>query len=159
MELLLYALGAVALAAGLVGLVLPVLPAAPLLYGGVLLVAWAGRFERLGWPKLVATGLVAAAIWAVDFLASALGARASGASRWAVVGATLGLLVGLFLGPFGIILGPAVGAAALEYFKDPDFERALKAGTATLVGFLVGSVVKVALAFVLVGILLAGLLL
>jgi uncharacterized protein YqgC (DUF456 family) len=156
-EILLYVLGAVALLAGLAGLILPVLPGALLMYAGVVLVAWAGRFEQVGWPTLVATGLLAAAIWAVDFLASALGAKVSGASRWAVVGASLGLLVGLFLGPVGLILGPAMGAMALEYFKDPDFERALKAGAGTLVGFLVGSVVKVALAFVLLGVLLVGL--
>ena len=155
--ILLYAAGALALLAGLAGVVLPVLPGSLLLFGGAVLVAWAEGFTRVGWPTLVVAGLLAAAIWAVDWLASALGAKVSGASKWAVAGATAGLLVGMFFGPAGILLGPAIGAVVLEYWKDPDFEKALKAGAGTFVGFLVGSVVKVALAFVLVGAVIVGL--
>jgi hypothetical protein len=158
MEILLYALGAAALVAGLAGVVLPVLPGSVLLFAGAVLVAWAGGFALVGWPTLLLTGLIAAAITATDWVAAALGARVSGASRWAVLGASLGLLVGLFLGPAGILLGPAVGAVALEYWKDPDFTRALKAGAGAFLGFLAGSVVKVALAFLLVGVLVVGLL-
>ncbi len=158
MDWVLYALGAVALLLGLAGVVLPVLPGSLLLFGGALLVAWAGGFALVGWPTLTVVGLLAAVIWAVDWVAAALGAKATGASRWAVAGASLGLLVGLFLGPAGIILGPAVGAVAMEYWQDPDFEKALKAGLGTFVGFLLGSVVKVALGFVLVGVLVVGLL-
>lgn len=158
MAWLLYALGALALLLGLAGVVLPLLPGSLLLFGGALLVAWADGFALVGWPTLTVVGLLAVAIWAVDWVAAALGAKATGASRWAVVGASLGLLAGLFLGPVGFILGPAVGAVLLEYWQDPDFERALKAGAGTFVGFLLGSVVKVALAFALVGALVVGLL-
>lgn len=159
MSWLLYALGALALLLGLAGVVLPVLPGALLLFGGALLVAWAGGFALVGWPTLTVVGLLALAILAADWVAAALGARATGASRWAMVGASAGLVVGLFLGPAGIILGPVVGAVALEYWQDPDFGKALHAGLGTFLGFLVGSVVKVVLAFVLLGTLLLGLLL
>lgn len=158
MEILLYALGAVAIVAGLAGVVLPVLPGSILLFGGTLLVAWAGGFRQVGWPTLVITGVLAVAIHAVDWVATAVGARVAGASRWAVLGASVGLLVGLFLGPLGLLLGPAAGAVLFELWRDPDFARALKAGAGTFVGFLVGSVVKVALAFLLVGVLLVALL-
>ncbi len=158
MAWVLYALGVVALLAGLAGVVLPVLPGSLLLFGGAVLVAWAGGFALVGWPTLTVVGLLAVLIWVVDWVAAALGAKAAGASRWAVAGASLGLVVGLFLGPVGFILGPVVGAVALEYWKDPDFERALKAGLGTFAGFLLGSVVKVVLAFVLLGALVVGLL-
>lgn len=158
MDLVLYVLGVVALLLGVAGVVLPLLPGSLLLFGGAVLVAWAGGFTRVGWPTLTVVGLLAAVIWAVDYVAAALGAKATGASRWAVVGASLGLLVGMLLGPAGLILGPAVGAVALEYWQDPDFEKALRAGVGTFLGFLLGSVVKVTLAFVLVGVLVIGLL-
>ena len=158
MALLLYALGVLALLLGVAGVVLPVLPGSLLLFGGAVLVAWAGGFTLVGWPTLTAVGLLAAVIWAVDWVAAALGARATGASRWAVVGASLGLLVGMFLGPAGLVLGPAVGAVALEYWRDPDFQKALRAGAGAFLGFLLGSVVKVTLAFVLLGVLVVGLL-
>jgi uncharacterized protein len=156
--LLLYTLGVLCLLAGLAGVLLPAVPGALLLWGGVWLVAWAGHFELVGAPTLAATGVLAALILAADWAATALGAQAFGASRWAVLGASLGLGVGLFLGPVGLLLGPVAGAAAFEYWKDPDLEQALRSGAGTFAGFLVGSVVKVVLAFLLLGALLIGLL-
>jgi uncharacterized protein YqgC (DUF456 family) len=152
MSVALYLLGVALLAAGVAGLVLPVLPGAVLLVLGVIALAWAGDFVILGWGTVAFAGLMWLAITAVDGAASILGAKAFGASKWAVLGSAVGLLVGLFLGLPGIILGPAVGALVFEYAKDPNFERALKAGLGTFVGFVVGSVLKVTLAFVLVGV-------
>jgi uncharacterized protein YqgC (DUF456 family) len=156
-NVLLYLLGVLALLAGLAGVVVPVLPGAAALWGGAWLIAWAGDFQRVGAPTLAVTGVLALLIVAADWAATALGAKAFGASRWAVIGATLGLLVGLFLGPVGIVLGPLIGAVVLELWKDPDLEKALRAGAGTLVGFLIGSVAKVVLAFLLIGALLVGL--
>jgi uncharacterized protein len=147
----LYVLGFGLLAVGIAGLVLPVLPGSLLLVGGTLAVAAAGNFERVGWALVALSAIVAVACWAADLGAAALGARAFGASRWSVVGATVGLLVGLFLGPLGILLGPVAGAIAFEYARNPDLRRAARAGAGAFVGFVLGSAVKIALAFVLLG--------
>ncbi len=146
-----YVLGFVALAVGIVGVVLPVLPGSILLVAGAVLIAWADGFARVGWGTVILSAVIGALIWAVDLAAAALGARVAKASKWAVIGAGVGLLVGLFLGLPGIILGPAVGAIAFEYLHDPDTRRALRAGTGAFIGFLLGSVIKVALAMVVVG--------
>jgi hypothetical protein len=156
-EILLYVLGAAALLAGVAGVVLPVLPGSALLVLGAVLVAWAEGFTRVSGWTVGACAAIGAVIWGVDLAAGVLGARASGASKWAVIGAGLGLLAGLFLGLPGIILGPAVGAIVLEYARDPDFERALKAGAGAFVGFVLGSALKVSLAFALVGVLVLAL--
>lgn len=157
MEFMLYALGALALVVGVAGVVVPALPGSALLVAGALLIAWAEGFTRVsGWTVGVCAA-IGVVIWAVDFVAAALGAKAFGASKWAVVGAGLGLLVGLFLGLPGIVLGPAAGAIVLEYLRDPGFERALKAGLGAFLGFILGSVVKVTLAFALVGVVLLAL--
>ena len=153
MHVLGYALGFLALAAGAVGVVLPVVPGSLLLVAGTVVIAWADRFARVGWGTVVLSALVGTVIWAVDLAAAALGARVARASRWAVVGASVGLLVGLLFGLPGILLGPAIGAIAFEYARDPDARRALRAGTGAFLGFLLGSAVKVALAMVLVGVI------
>jgi uncharacterized protein len=152
-EVLLYALGAAALVAGIAGVVLPVLPGSLLLAAGAVLVGWAEGFTRVSAWTVGACAVLAGVIWAVDLAAGALGAKVFGASRWAVIGSAVGLLAGLFLGLPGIVLGPAVGALVFEYARDPNFERALRAGAGTFVGFVLGSAVKVALSFVLVGVL------
>jgi hypothetical protein len=157
MEIALYVLGAAAIAVGLAGVILPVIPGSALLLVGAVLVAWAEDFTRVSWWTVAACALVAAAIWVVDFVAGILGAKAFGASRWSVIGSAVGLVVGLFLGLPGIILGPAVGAVVFEYARDPNFDRAMKAGVGAFIGFLLGSAVKVSLSFVLVGVLVLAL--
>ncbi len=157
MAVLLYALGSIALLAGLAGIVLPAVPGSALLVVGAALVAWAEGFTRVSGFTVAVCAALGLAIWAVDFAASLLGAKAFGASRWALVGGAVGLVVGLFFGLPGIILGPAAGALVFEYARDPSFGRALRAGVGTFVGFVLGSAVKVALAFALVGVLVLAL--
>jgi uncharacterized protein YqgC (DUF456 family) len=156
-EILLYVLGAVALVVGLAGVVLPAIPGSALLAAGAVLVGWADGFTRVSGWTVVACVVLSIVIWLVDLVAGVLGAKAFGASKWSVIGSGVGLVVGLFLGLPGIILGPAVGALAFEYARDPNFERALKAGVGAFIGFVLGSAVKVSLGFVLVGILVLAL--
>jgi len=152
-----YALGVLALAAGVVGVILPVVPGSLLLVGGTVLVGWAGGFARVGWGTIAFSATLGLVIWAVDLGAAALGTRVARASRWAVVGAGVGLLLGLLFGLVGILLGPALGAVVFEYLRNPDFKRALTAGAGAFVGFLLGSVVKVILALMLVGVVVVKL--
>lgn len=130
---------------------LPALPGAPLIFLGIVGVAWADDFTRIGLPGLLVTGAIAVVISIVDYTAGILGAKRFGASYWGLAGAFVGLVVGLFFGFPGIVLGPVVGAVLLEYLKDPDVKRAAKIGTGTLIGFVVGTAVKYALAFALLG--------
>jgi uncharacterized protein YqgC (DUF456 family) len=146
-----YVLGFAVLIVGVVGVVVPLLPGAVLLVAGVALIGWADGFVHVGWGTIVAASCLAALIWSVDLVAGALGARVAKASKWAVVGASVGFLVGIFFGLPGILLGPALGAVAFEYARNPDMRAALRAGTGAFLGFLLGSVVKLVLATVVVG--------
>jgi uncharacterized protein YqgC (DUF456 family) len=153
---LLWVVGVLLMVAGLAGLLLPAMPGAPLIFLGVLAVAWADGFARIGAPGLIALGLLTALISAVDYAAGLVGARRFGASRWGVLGAFLGLVLAFPLGltGFGLVglaIGPVVGALLLEYLKDPDFDRAAQVGLGTLLGFVVGTALKYALAFFLIG--------
>lgn len=158
MQVLLYALGAAALLAGLAGVVLPVLPGSLLLVLGTVAVGWAEGFRRVGGLTVALAVVLGLAIWAVDLAAGALGARWAGASRWAGLGAAVGVVVGLFFGLPGVILGPAIGALAFEYARNPELPRAARAGVGALLGFVLGSAAKLTLAAILVGVVLFDLL-
>ena len=159
MTLLLFATGLLLIVAGLAGLLLPAIPGAPLIFAGSLAIAWSEGFSRIGWFPLTLIAVLAVAGMVLDHAAALLGARKAGASKWGMIGAVAGLLVGLPFGLPGIVLGPAVGATVFEYYKDPDVRRAATAGAGVLVGFLVGTALKYAFAVAMIGVLIASYLL
>jgi hypothetical protein len=152
-DVLLILLGSALILVGLAGVMLPALPGTPLIAIGGTLVAWAGDFTRVGWLPLLAIWVLGLASVVVDHVAGVLGARRAGASWWGMAGAVLGLLLGLPFGIIGIVLGPAIGATALEYAKDPDMRRAAHAGLGVFVGFVVGTALKYAFAVAMIGVL------
>jgi len=156
MESALLVLGAVLVAVGLGGIVLPALPGVPLVFAGLVLVAAADGFQKVGVVTLVVLGLLAALSFVVDLAASALGAKKMGASKWALLGSTVGILVGLFFGLPGLILGPFVGAVAAELLTRRDWKQAGRSGLGAWIGFLLGAIGKMALAFAMLGIFLAA---
>jgi len=154
-ELLLWVLAALLVALGVAGLALPALPGAPLILLGLVAAAWAEDFAYVGWGWLALLAAIAALTYAVDFAASALGAKKFGASPRAIFGAMLGGLIGLFFGPFGILLGPFVGAVLAELSLRRDFEAAQRAGFGATLGLLLGGAAKIALACLMLGIFAA----
>lgn len=147
-------LAAVMVLAGLAGSVLPALPGVPLVFGGLLVAAWADDFQRVGWITLTLLGLLTLLSFVIDFAATALGAKRVGATKLAIVGAALGTIAGLFLGIPGLIFGPFAGAVAGELISHGKVEQATRAGVATWVGLLFGTLAKLALAFTMLGVFL-----
>jgi len=137
--------------AGVAGTVLPALPGVPLVFAGMLLAAWAGDFEIVGPGMLVLLGLMTALSVVVDFLAAALGAKRVGASRLAVVGAVIGTFVGVFFGPLGLLGGPFVGALVGELIHVRELRQATRVGLGTWIGVVLGTVLKLGLAFGMLG--------
>jgi hypothetical protein len=151
-----YALAAVLVIIGLVGTVLPALPGLPLVFGGMLLAAWAGGFEQISVFTVVVLGILTALSLAIDFGATALGAKRVGASRMAVVGAVLGTFGGIFFGPLGLFVGPFMGALTGELLHGRKFNQhglgqATRVGFGTWMGIVFGVVLKLTLAFAMIG--------
>ena len=152
MELALTVLAIFLVVIGLVGTVLPALPGVPLIFGGLLLIAYQDGFNKVGVIMLVILGVLALLAVAVDYVAAILGAKRVGASRLALIGATVGTLLGLFFGFVGLIVGPFVGAAAGEFIARQDAIQAGKVGLATWLGIVIGVAAKLGIAFLMVGI-------
>ncbi len=150
-QTLYYVLAAILILAGLAGTVLPILPGLPLVFGGMLLAAWAGDFEQIGAAMLVLLGVLTVVSIGIDLLASAMGAKRVGASGLAVAGAVIGTLVGLFFGPVGLLAGPFVGALAGELIHGREVRKAARVGVGTWLGILLGTVLNIGLAFAMLG--------
>ncbi len=153
-SIILWIIGIILTFTGLAGLLLPLVPGAPLLFLGLLLGAWAENFRYIGlWTLLLLAGM-AALTYVVEFVASILGVKKYGGSRRAMVGAALGGLVGIFLGIPGILLGPFVGAVIGELSLQRSLDEASRAGFGTVVGLAIGVAGKLAIGIAMIGIFL-----
>ena len=150
-QFLYYALAVILVLVGLGGVILPALPGLPLVFAGMLLAAWAGDFQQIGWFPLVLLGLMTLLSVAVDFFATMMGAKRVGASRKALLGAVVGTFAGLFFGPIGLFVGPFVGALLGELWHGKELGQATKVGLGTWLGILLGTVLKLGLAFAMLG--------
>ena len=148
----------VLIVAGVVGTVLPLLPGTALVLAGMVLGAWIDGFTRVGGLTVGVLVALAVVSWVLEYVAGLMGAKRAGASKQALIGAALGTVAGLFLGFVGVLFMPLVGAAVGEYLARRDEQRAMHVGIATWLGLLVGMVAKVGIAFVMVGVFVAALL-
>lgn len=157
MTALLWAVAIVLIAVGVVGTVLPGLPGTILVFAGMVLAAWIDDFARIPVWLIVVFGVMTALAWSVDYFAATAGAKKAGASGLALVGAAIGTLLGIFTGLWGLLFMPLVGAAIGEFIAQRDLARAGKVGIATWLGLLLGTAVKVAIVFAMVGAFLVAL--
>jgi uncharacterized protein len=149
---LLWALAAILVLVGLAGTILPMLPGVPLVFGGLLIAAWIGDFQRIGWPTLTILAILTMLAIVVDFVATMLGAKRAGASKLALLGAAIGSIVGLFFGLVGVFIFPFIGAVAGEYLARQKLDQASRVGFATWLGLLFGALAKLAMALTMVGV-------
>jgi hypothetical protein len=153
-SLILWIIGALLTVTGLAGLLLPIIPGAPLLFLGLLCGAWADDFRHVGfWTLLILAGM-AALTYLVEFGASALGVRKFGGSGRAMAGAVLGGIVGIVGGIPGILLGPFVGAVLGELSLQRSLDQASRAGFGTVVGLALGVAGKLAIGIAMIGLFL-----
>lgn len=143
---------------GVIGTVLPAIPGVVLVFGGIVLAAWIDDFTRISAWTVGALALLTLVGIATDYVAAALGAKMTGASKLAIVGAAIGTVAGVFTGLVGLVFMPLAGAAVGEYFAQRDLRRAGKVGIATWLGLLIGTAVKVAIVFTMLGVFAVALL-
>lgn len=130
---------------GFVGSVVPVMPGAPLIWLGMLLYGLIAGFEDLGWFFFLAQAAMALAVIGVDYLTSALGSHYFGGSKAGIWGSVLGLFVGLFFFPAGLLLGPFLGALLFELLFSRQTRQAFRSGLGATVGFWAALPVKFAI--------------
>ena len=153
-SLILWIISAIFTVTGLAGLLLPIVPGAPILFLGLLFGAWAEDFHYIGVRTLLILAGMAALTYVVEFAASILGVKKFGGSRRAMVGAVLGGIVGIFFGIPGILLGPFVGAIIGELTLQRSLDQASRAGFGTVVGLAFGVAGKLAIGISMIGLFL-----
>lgn len=156
MDTLLIIIGIVLLIAGLAGSVLPVLPGPPLSFLALVILHLTSR-HPFSTERLVFWGIAAVAITILDYWVPVYGTRKFGGTKRGATGSAIGLIIGiLFLGPFGVIIGPFAGAYIGEMTGGSDSHVALRSAIGSFLGFLAGTVMKLIFGIVMIVMFIRG---
>lgn len=134
---------------GIAGCVLPIIPGPIVSYFGLLAIHFT-RYADYSLEFLILFALIAVIVQVIDTIVPIWGTKKYGGSKAGIWGATIGLVVGLFFfPPFGIIIGPFVGAVVVELARGTDQKKSFRAGWGAVVGFMLGIGVKLIASFVM----------
>jgi len=138
---------------GIVGCVAPALPGPPLTYGA-LLVYHFGKGDVFSMPFLVVSLVFVILTLVIDYVLPVYATKKFGGTKQGVWGGIIGLIAGLFFAPWGIIIGPLVGAVIGDLAAGKQFESALKSGIGSFVGFIAATALKLSVCITLTVILI-----
>jgi uncharacterized protein YqgC (DUF456 family) len=145
LDVLLIVIGSICIITGIIGCMLPVLPGPILSYAGLLVLQFSSahpftiQFLFIYALLTIITGIL-------DYVIPIYGTKKLEGSKYGIWGCTAGLILGIFLlFPFGIIIGPMVGAFAGELISGKTADRAFKSALGSLLGFLASMGLKLIL--------------
>jgi len=129
--------------AGFIGSLLPVVPGPPLSYLGLIVLQLTSA-QPFGWQFFIIWALVIIALMVLDNVIPAYGTKTFGGSAYGIWGCMIGMVVGIFFPPIGLIIGPLAGAFIGELIGGKNSDQALRSAFGSFMGFLASTVLKVA---------------
>ncbi len=158
LDIILWIAAVLLMGVGILGTVIPMIPGLPMIFAGAWLAAFIDHYDKINVWVVVLLGVLMLFGLAVDWIAQTMGAKKAGATKLGIVGSLIGTFVGIFTGLWGLIFMPLLGAAIGEFIDHQDMLRSGKVGFATWLGMIIGTVVKIALAFTMIGVVIADIL-
>lgn len=149
----LYTVALLLIICGLAGTVIPALPGIPMIFAGAWLIGYVEGFEHIGFWTLVSLGVLTVISLIIDWVSQTMGAERAGATKLGLTGAFIGTILGILFGLMGIFLFPVIGAFIGEMLGHRDMRLATKVSWATWVGMMAGIALKVAIAFIMLGVM------
>ena len=147
-DYILLVFGILFLIMGIIGCLVPILPGPPFSFLGLILLHLT-RFGHFTNSTLITLGIIAIVVTIMDYIVPIWGTKKLGGSKYGTRGATVGLIIGFFFGPLGIITGPFLGAFIGEMIFKDDINYAFKAGFGSMLGFLMGIGLKLTASFII----------
>ncbi len=144
MDYILYAFSGLLITLGIIGSVLPVLPGPIIGYTGLVLLYFTNA-HPFSFSFLVIFAVLTLVVTVIDYLVPIYGTKRFQGSKYGVWGSTIGVVLGMFFLPLGVILGPFAGAYVGEVVSGKKFDEALKPAFGSFVGFMAGMGMKLIL--------------
>ncbi|MFW5976353.1 MAG: DUF456 domain-containing protein [Bacillota bacterium] len=135
----------------LIGVVVPVIPDTILLWLAFGLSYFIEGIYPLPLSFWIGMIIITLLIFGSDLLSNILVARKYGVSRWGILGALAGLILGIIvLGPVGVVLGPFIMVFAISYMESGDHNRSFKKAWGAIIAFFSSSLTKIILQIIMI---------
>ena len=142
MDLLLIIISAVLIISGIIGSFMPILPGPLTSWFGLFILNLISSVE-IDSALLIITFIIAITIFILDSLIPIYGSKYFGATKYGIIGASIGLVIGIITPiPFGILIGPILGALIGELLFNNDLKKSIKSSIGVLIGFVASSFIK-----------------
>ena len=149
MDILLIISAVVCAIIGIVGSIVPALPGPPVSFVAYLLLYFCTGCD-ISFQSLAVYGVLAAIVTVVDFVAPVWLTKKSGGSKAATRGATIGLVLALFTGMWGVLVLPFLGALLGELSTGSTSTKAVKVASYSFLAFILTTGVKMVYSFVMI---------
>ena len=150
LDIVFIVLGGICVIAGTAGSLLPVIPGPPLSYAGLVLLQFTSK-HPFSTTFLTVFALLVGLSIILDYVIPVYGTKKFEGSKYGVWGSAAGMVLGIiFFFPFGILLGPVLGAFSGELLSGKTKEKALKSAVGSFLGFMAGASLKVILSLSMV---------
>lgn len=155
LEIILFIIALIIMVVGLLGVILPFVPGIPMIFGAALVYAILTDYSDINSRIIILLGAMTIVSLVLDWVATAFGVKKMGGSYAGIIGAFLGMIVGLMLpgiGIVGFIVGAFVGAFLFELLVNKEAKTALRAGLGSFIGFIAGGLIKFVIGAAMIGI-------
>lgn len=146
--------GSLVLIIGLLGCIVPGLPGPPIAWFALPILRLHSNPEvHPSGRTLLIYGIAVAIITLLDYYLPIWGTKRFGGTRAGKVGSIIGLVLGMLVpvfGPLTIIIGPFAGAVIGEILAGQHEQTAWRSGLGSFIGFLGGTLIKFAAAFLII---------
>jgi len=154
MEITLFILALGIMLVGLAGVILPIIPGTPLILLAAFGFGLLTDFKYITGNTLITLTVLTGVSFVAEWLLTILGIKKMGGSWMGTAGSFVGMIAGLALpgiGLIGFIAGAFIGAVIGEMLAGKNQAQALRAGIGSFIGFLAGSLLKVVIASIMIG--------
>ena len=142
MDLLLIIISAVLIISGIIGSFMPILPGPLTSWFGLFILNLISSIE-IDSTLLIITFIIAITIFILDSLIPIYGSKYFGATKYGIIGASIGLVIGIITPiPFGILICRILGALIGELLFNNDLKKSIKSSIGVLIGFVASSFIK-----------------
>ena len=135
---------------GVLGTLVPVFPGTPLIVGAALINGVVTEFSVVSIRLIIILILLSVLAEISERLFSAVTTKKFGGSKYGIIGAIGGVLIGsVFFPPLGIFIGPVLGSVILEFFTGKTWQESFKVGTGTVLGTFGGTLLSFIIALIM----------